>query len=405
MNLNNNFIEYNNITYDNINNSIKKYGFVVIKNVITNKQSDNYVNDIWSWLEKITYNNINRNDNTTHITYEDAKEKKLKNYNWPTGKNGIISSHGISHANFVWKARTEKNVKNVFSKLWNTNELLTSFDGICVMKPSNEVNNSWFHFDQSPTKKGLHCIQGFINLQDTTEKDGCLMIYPSSNNYHEEYFNDNKISFDDDWYSFNKTNKANEWMENKGLKPYKVIAPKGSLVLWDSRTAHCSSLPLSNNIRYTIYVCMTPKSLASSKILNEKRKIFKNRIGTNHWPHQNNTLFDESKLILNNNEPKYINYFQLNDLIENNDILELVGINIKEHEYIINNVNELNIHFEKLNNLMKNDHFYYNVFQEEYDKFNIFYNNIIQNYDYEYYITKNEIFKLNNKINNFYNNY
>jgi len=68
----------------------------------------------------------------------------------------------------------------------------------------------------------------------------------------------------------------------------KIKCPKGSLVLWDSRTIHCGIEPLKNrknpNFRAIIYLCYLPRSLATSKQLEKKIKAFETLRTTSHWP-------------------------------------------------------------------------------------------------------------------------
>ena len=369
-------IDFSEINHLNLTNLIKTNGYAIVTNVITTDKSDSYIAKIWSWLESLN-GGINRNDSSTWITHEKAKKENLKSYNWPKNSHGIISNYGISHSNFVWEARCEKNIKTVFSQIWNTNELLVSYDGVCVMLPQNitQVENTsyWFHFDQSPNKEGFQCVQGFLNLQDTTENDGCLMVYPKSNNYHKIFFEEKGLKFDYDWYAFNEINKGNEWMINKGLNPIKVIAPKGSLILWDSRTVHCSSPPKSNNIRYAIYICMMPKFTALKEDIELKKHLFKNRIGTSHWPNKPEPIFDETTIINNNENDIYCDIcFPHDDLQINNDILRLIGYDVDKFCDIINFLEEVKENYENNINVFIDK----KIFTEEHKKFKIFYNNI-----------------------------
>jgi hypothetical protein len=42
----------------------------------------------------------------------------------------MYHSYAISHEKFVWDARLEPGVLDAFSKIWGTDDLLVSFDGI-----------------------------------------------------------------------------------------------------------------------------------------------------------------------------------------------------------------------------------------------------------------------------------
>ena len=69
-----------------------------------------------------------------------------------------------------------------------------------------------------------------------------------------------------------------------------ILAPAGSLVLWDSRLVHqgilCSQGRDKPNIRAVVYICMTPRQKASEKQIRKKQTAFKQMRMTTHWPHQ-----------------------------------------------------------------------------------------------------------------------
>ncbi len=377
------YIDFKDLGDKNPKDIIQKYGYAVITNVIGQDKSDQYIGDIWSWLENLvdasgTKSGIDRNNPDTWITYENALANGKTAYNWPKNSYGIISNHGISHANFVWKARCEPNIKQIYSKIWDSTSLITSFDGACVMLPpsiSKTTNTkSWFHFDQSPKSPEFCCVQGFLNLENSGDEDGCLMVYPRSNHYHKKFFDEKNLTFDSDWYAFNDTNKGDEWMESQGLKPIKVTAPKGSFVLWDSRTVHCSCLPTSNNIRYCIYVCMLPTHRATTSQLIEKKDVFQKRLGTSHWPHKNEIVHDESVLFdRDDSEPQCLKYINNDDLKVDDKVLSLVGYDTHFINHIINDLNYLKEKFKDLQLKISETNVFYQNYLESLSDFDNYY--------------------------------
>lgn len=76
-----------------------------------------------------------------------------------------------------------------------------------------------------------------------------------------------------------------EWMINeKGCYWEKVCADPGDLILWDSRTVHYGSVPLSKNARVATYVCYKPAALASPETYEAKKKAFENLNNCTHDP-------------------------------------------------------------------------------------------------------------------------
>ncbi len=64
--------------------------------------------------------------------------------------------------------------KQVFEGLWGTNELLSSFDSINILKPGRHESSTdgWLHVDQAPLRKGIACIQGLVNMVDVSPETG-----------------------------------------------------------------------------------------------------------------------------------------------------------------------------------------------------------------------------------------
>ncbi|KAB8223189.1 hypothetical protein BDV33DRAFT_189086 [Aspergillus novoparasiticus] len=138
--------------------------------------------------------------------------------------------------------------------LWGTDELLVSFDAVNITLPSRKDVGwtPWPHIDQSPTRKGLGCGQGIINLSESGPLD-------------EEV----------------------KWFEDYGCTLVKVEAEPGDLIIWDLRTVHCASLPKSETIQTIIYVTYTPAKLATPEDLALKASISHRYESTTHWPHCN----------------------------------------------------------------------------------------------------------------------
>jgi ectoine hydroxylase-related dioxygenase (phytanoyl-CoA dioxygenase family) len=192
----------------------------------------------------------------------------------------------------MWDARCEPKVIDAFAKIHGTKELLVSFDGLNIMKAPEKggstFSKSWFHTDQSPMN-GTYCVQGFINLKESGPEDGGLVIIKGSHRYHARLFQKfGKADYKDNWYKLNE--KEIKWLKSKGLEVIKVCAPKGSLVLWDSRTIHCNCPPSKNRkkprFRYVLYVSYMPRKLATPKDILKKQLAFKNLRMTTHWAHK-----------------------------------------------------------------------------------------------------------------------
>lgn len=270
--------------YETYIKELEVKGYCIIPGILSHKQCDNYIGQMWDWLEQLG-TGIDRNNK---YTWNDN--------NWPYYDKGIIQNYRVGHAQFLWDLRCEQNIIDVYSSIWETDELLVSFDGMNVTRPTNITGQLekkyWWHTDQSFLKTGRQCIQGFINLEKSQKGDACFCAIEGSHNYHEELFKTQNIEpLNLDWYELDQ-NEINWYLKEKKLKQAKVYPPKGSLVLWDSRTIHCNYPSITDNFRYVAYISMTPADKIDSFNLRNKRKAFYDLQTTTHWPHEI-TLFTE----------------------------------------------------------------------------------------------------------------
>ena len=208
-------------------------------------------------------------------------------------KLNTFDNYGVVHEKFMWDARMEPGVVDTFAKIWETDELLVSYDSLNITFPGREdkpARAPWPHIDQSPFKRGMHCIQGIINLSHAGPEDGSLICLPRSHGFNDEFFDSqtDPESWDKiDWRRFSE--KEMEWWTKKGLSPIKVAAEPGDLIVWDSRTVHWGGEPTekSDVIRTVIYASYSPAEKATKEAIEEKRRVFAAYGATTHWAHDN----------------------------------------------------------------------------------------------------------------------
>lgn len=92
--------------------------------------------------------------------------------------------------------RTLPNVKKCFAQIYKTDDLITSFDNIIAWRQWWLGSEDWMtgrflwlpetdglNVDQNPKKKkGFHCIQGMLLLQDIDERIGGLEVVQDTAN-------------------------------------------------------------------------------------------------------------------------------------------------------------------------------------------------------------------------------
>ncbi|TVY42181.1 hypothetical protein LOCC1_G003793 [Lachnellula occidentalis] len=261
-------------------NDLARDGYAVVKNVISEERAAYYVNQMNHWLEGFG------------LGYKASDPSTWKPENVPVNmKGGMYHDYTVAHEKFTWESRLEPGVIATFAELWNTPELLVSFDGINLTPPFKHPDTrKWPHIDQAPYRHGMQCVQGILAFSQSGPKDGGLAVLNGSHNFVEEYLKSHDMKNIGSWgiedhYQFDE--EQQRWFAEKGCETIKVCVEPGDLILWDSRLIHYNTPPQGDTVRAIIYVCMTPASFASAEDLKKKKEIFEIWGRTTHWPHKN----------------------------------------------------------------------------------------------------------------------
>mmetsp|Transcript_12726 Transcript_12726/g.20373 ORF Transcript_12726/g.20373 Transcript_12726/m.20373 type:complete len:430 (-) Transcript_12726:314-1603(-) len=264
---------------------VKEFGVCVIKNVADKSEVAEAVSLFWKWIRS-TGLPINKDDAGT-----------MANSHWKKlgfARTGVMTRYHVGQSDFLWYCRQLPGVQKLFSELWGTDELITSFDGCGAMRnpffqtPSGKgredwcTSGGWYHLDQNGlADPGFELWQGLLNLFPATPLTGSTVVVPQS---HRQQFT--KI-FRNRYHrkstrAFVMLNKPGDYEAYCATNCQLRLDP-GDFVIWDSRTVHCSqgmdrryldadtlkenatdldrkifdsSEPLS---RLVAYVCMVPK--------------------------------------------------------------------------------------------------------------------------------------------------
>ena len=88
------------------------YGYAIIPNILTKEEISHYTNLFESWR--------------TSVPDLDYHHENM-------GIHGIYKFHEVGHQRFAWEIRTNEKVQQPFKDIWDTDELVVSFDGCCYM--------------------------------------------------------------------------------------------------------------------------------------------------------------------------------------------------------------------------------------------------------------------------------
>lgn len=303
---------------NDLKKTLEKYGVAIIPKVINSNECKNMINNIWDYFEYIT-------KSSEKPIKKENKETWREFYNLYPLHSMLFQYFNVGHCKAVWDIRQNPKILKIFSKLWNTKpeDLLVSFDGLSFNPPPEETNrgwnrnNTWYHSDQSFQRNEFECIQSWITGLDVEEGDATLSFFESSHKFHKDFKEEFEIKDKTDWYKLNK--EEEKFYFDKGCEIKKIMCPKGSLVLWDSRTIHCGVEAHKGRInkkwRSVIYLCYHPRDLSDEKQIKKKQKAFNELRTTCHWP---------AKIKLFPNKPR--TYGNELPIIDGIDIPELTEI-------------------------------------------------------------------------------
>jgi hypothetical protein len=265
---------------------LQRHGFVVVADALPRDAAATAMSKLWDYLEQLGTGI----DRTVPDTWGDES--------WPTAVHGgILPGHGIGHSEAQWYIRSFRAIKDAFAAVWHDEELLVSFDGVSLWRPwaRNEewrTNRaaSWFHIDQHPIgRPGFQCVQGLVNLLPMNADTGGNVVIPGSHRHFESIVDRyservNRVPTSIDHFRF-----PNDDPLLGDPAPIMAHMEPGDLLLWDSRTIHCSHAgPQRDGIddrllRAVSLICMMPKARSNHSVIAKRRHAVENVISTTNW--------------------------------------------------------------------------------------------------------------------------
>lgn len=275
---------------DNIANGIahlNDHGYAIFSDVMNEDDINKNKELLWDFLENIPRSSIRRNDPTTWSN------------NWPGNTRfGLVNTYGIGQSDFMWNVRSNRNIKRIYSQIWNTNELLVSLEGCGVFRNwyhdrNWKTSTGWYHVDQNPRLKPDLCsYQGFISLTAQNETTGGLIVFPRTHLRFKELVDVARRPKD-----FIPIPSMHSILDRGTAIGKLVQCQPGDYVIWDGRLVHCNSPAFISDdefknssidlLRIVGYVTMSPTRFIRDYTLDQfraKRKILvQNNATLTHW--------------------------------------------------------------------------------------------------------------------------
>ena len=263
---------------------LQQNGYAIVPELFDAAESLKIMEGLWEHIEHITYKLVDRKDPLS-----------WRNHAKFFPSHGMLHQHfGIGQSQVAWDVRQNPKVRKVFADIWGTDNLAVSFDGASFSLPPEVTNRGWhtkdwYHLDQATARNDLESVQGWVTGEDVEEGDATLTLLKGSHLKHAEFakkFDLQKLTAN--WYKL--TQEQVDWYKQE-CERVDVVCPKGSLVLWDSRTVHAGKGPVkgrSNSTRQrgVVYVCMTPARLLTPALIRKRQNIVLAKRTSSHWPHR-----------------------------------------------------------------------------------------------------------------------
>jgi len=297
-----------------INEFWEKFGVVVIRDILTEKESNDSISEIYQILEKDSDHKFDHEDLST---WDNWPTDGMPKYGQPS-RPPIFTPHILAN-------RQNPKLFQAFSMIMGSQNLLVRHDRACLFRPTKNVtypdgtvcdapqwkttNNVhldinpylWMADDKSDSierwkrltyhdrinhfitennighKSAMH-VQGVLNFADNFDEDGGFICVPGFVHQFETWYEAAKQRLSSVKTSASISFSPGHWI-NKHAKRFPMRA--GSLVIWDSRTPHGSAANNSSRIRsaqflkmflLTDILCPTALNLRTETLKDQLRK-------------------------------------------------------------------------------------------------------------------------------------
>ncbi len=294
---------------------LEELGYCVIPNVFSKSETDVLYQRVWHEFIEKAWPNCRMEDRSN---WKDT---------FPIHNRSGIFAGPAGQIQVMWDLRQDPRIVDIFAHIWNTRDLIVSMDGLSIMCPP-EIRNirsePWPHVDQailrrqdnfahnnnppvdfmseSLLKSQPFTIQGQFLFEDSNEGDGGFYCIPKSHLRFSEFAPElERISEQAGLPAAARRKERNHFLTSffesrvdelgNAYSMKHITAPKGSLILWDSRTVHWNQHPSENRphsddpkVRMVGFLCYVPKTRLTEEGKELRKEAFDIGVSTGHNP-------------------------------------------------------------------------------------------------------------------------
>ena len=202
---------------------LEKFGIAIIPNVLTPEECKKMNEGMWKTAEHLTSKMeipLERSEPSTHFSVAKLFPKD----------GGLFQHFGWAHAQYVWDVRSNPKVMETYEEIFNTKDLLVSFDGInCGLGPLIEdpkITNAQkgmfegkhnLHCEQRYSMNDFELVQSWITANPIKAGDGTLRVIQGSHKFHAEFrkvFEDQIPNKNTNWHVLSEDQI--QWLKDRG---------------------------------------------------------------------------------------------------------------------------------------------------------------------------------------------
>lgn len=293
---------------------LEELGYCVIPELLSTREAELLYQRVWHEFIEKAWPNC-RMDDRSNWKKTFPMHNKMGVFSGPAGQIQVM-----------WDLRQDPRIVDVFAKIWNTDNLIVSMDGLSLMCPT-EIREGYFepwpHVDQaiirrqdsvshnnnppigfvseSSLKTQPYTIQGQFLFEDSLDGDGGFYCIPKSHLRFTEFAPELEMinamaapknekrnasyKFLQEFFDSRMDESGNSYCMKH------ITAPRGSLILWDSRTIHWNQHPMKDRpnrdnprVRMVGYLCYVPKARLGDAERMVRREAFEKGVSTGHNP-------------------------------------------------------------------------------------------------------------------------